>query len=354
MSESLRDDYEGWDIEQPQPAADRRRAEMLHSTNPVRAYLNEISRTPLLNAEEEVVLAKRIESGVFAGKLLLAMDTPQEVPQVDAEKVLQRIGSGSSRPQLLRDLKTLEEDGRQAKDHLMRANLRLVVSVAKRYTNKGMDFLDLIQEGNSGLIRAVEKFDYTKGYKFSTYATWWIRQGITRAMADQGRTIRLPVHVAEQVNKVVRTKKRMHQELEREATSEEIGLELAMDEERIQELLEYEALSHPTSLERTVGDDGNAVFGDFIEDTDGVDAERVVEVDMRNTALQAVLKTLDEREQGVVRLRFGLDGKGPRTLETIGKVYGLSRERVRQIEREVMAKLRRPAHRQRLQDYIVD
>jgi RNA polymerase nonessential primary-like sigma factor len=302
----------------------------LVSTDLVRVYLNTIGKTALLTAEQEVELAKRIEAGLYADRLL-------------AEK--QGLTSAYQR-----DYKALAVDGKAAKRHLLEANLRLVVSVAKRYTGHGMTFLDLIQEGNVGLIRAVEKFDYTKGFKFSTYATWWIRQAITRAMADSGRTIRLPVHLAEQVNKVVRTRRRMHQELEREPTAEELGLELDLPEERITELLEYSR--DLVSLDQTVGADEESRLGDFIEDADAAVAEDAVAFQMMKGDVRTVLSTLEDRERDVVVLRFGLDGQQPRTLEQIGKKFGLSRERVRQIERETMAKLRDPQRADALRDYL--
>ncbi len=303
----------------------------LVSTDLVRVYLNTIGKTALLTAEQEVELAKRIEAGLYAERLL-------------AEK------QGSLSTACKRDYKAIAVDGKAAKAHLLEANLRLVVSVAKRYTGHGMTFLDLIQEGNVGLIRAVEKFDYTKGFKFSTYATWWIRQAITRAMADSGRTIRLPVHLAEQVNKVVRTRRRLHQELEREPTAEELGLELDMPEERITELLEYSR--DLVSLDQTVGTDEESRLGDFIEDADAAVAEDAVAFQMMKGDVRTVLSTLEERERDVVVLRFGLDGQQPRTLEQIGKQFGLSRERVRQIERETMAKLRDPERADALRDYL--
>jgi RNA polymerase nonessential primary-like sigma factor len=302
----------------------------LVSTDLVRVYLNTIGKTALLTAEQEVELAKRIEAGLYADRLL-------------AEKP-------GLTPAKQRDYKILAVDGKAAKAHLLEANLRLVVSVAKRYTGHGMTFLDLIQEGNVGLIRAVEKFDYTKGFKFSTYATWWIRQAITRAMADSGRTIRLPVHLAEQVNKVVRTRRRMHQELEREPTPEEIGLELDMTEERVVELLEHSR--DLVSLDQTVGADEESRLGDFIEDADAAVAEDAVAFQMMKGDVRNVLETLEDRERDVVILRFGLDGGQPRTLEQIGKQFGLSRERVRQIERETMAKLRDPQRADALRDYL--
>jgi RNA polymerase nonessential primary-like sigma factor len=302
----------------------------LVSTDLVRVYLNTIGKTALLTAEQEVELAKRIEAGLYADRLLA------EKPKLS--------------PTRKRDYQALAVDGKAAKAHLLEANLRLVVSVAKRYTGHGMTFLDLIQEGNVGLIRAVEKFDYTKGFKFSTYATWWIRQAITRAMADSGRTIRLPVHLAEQVNKVVRTRRRIHQELEREPTAEELGLELDMTPERITELLEYSR--DLVSLDQTVGADEESRLGDFIEDADAAVAEDAVAFQMMKGDVRNVLSTLEDRERDVVVLRFGLDGHQPRTLEQIGRQFGLSRERVRQIERETMAKLRTPERADALRDYL--
>ncbi|MBA3524923.1 MAG: RNA polymerase sigma factor SigB [Geodermatophilaceae bacterium] len=301
------------------------------SADLVRVYLNTIGKTKLLTAEQEVDLAKRIEAGLYASRLLADTDVPPAVDRV-------------------RDLTLLSRDGEAAKRHLLEANLRLVVSVAKRYTGHGMAFLDLIQEGNLGLIRAVEKFDYTKGFKFSTYATWWIRQAITRAMADSGRTIRLPVHLAEQVNKVVRTRRRLHQELGREATEEEIGLELDLETTRVVELLRH--ARDLVSLDQTVGADEESRLGDFIEDADAPQAEAAVEFDMMRSGVRNALSTLDAREREVVVLRFGMDGAKPRTLEQIGKAFGLSRERVRQIERETMAKLREPTRTGGLRDYL--
>jgi RNA polymerase nonessential primary-like sigma factor len=280
----------------------------LVSTDLVRVYLNTIGKTALLTAEQEVELAKRIEAGLYAERLLN-----------------EKQGLSAARK---RDYKALAIDGKAAKSHLLEANLRLVVSVAKRYTGHGMTFLDLIQEGNVGLIRAVEKFDYTKGFKFSTYATWWIRQAITRAMADSGRTIRL----------------------EREPTPEELGLELDMTPERITELLEYSR--DLVSLDQTVGADEESRLGDFIEDADAAVAEDAVAFQMMKGDVRTVLSTLEDRERDVVVLRFGLDGHQPRTLEQIGKQFGLSRERVRQIERETMAKLRDPQRADALRDYL--
>jgi len=299
-----------------------REAEDLDAQGPsadlVRVYLNGIGRTALLTAEQEVDLAKRIEAGVFAGHKL------------EANKRLT--------PQRRIDLKMIVRDGNRARNHLLVANLRLVVSLAKRYTGRGMPLLDLIQEGNLGLIRAVEKFDYTKGFKFSTYATWWIRQAISRGMADQGRTIRLPVHLVEQVNKLSRLKRELHQQLGRDATMAELAAESGIPEEKIADLLDH--ARDPVSLDMPVGTDEEAPLGDFIEDSESTSAEAAVVASFMHTDIDRVLRTLDDREQTVVRLRYGLDDGRPRTLDEIGRVFGISRERVRQIERDSMAKLR--------------
>jgi len=297
----------------------------------VRVYLNEIGKVPLLNAEQEVDLSKRIEAGMYAEHLLEA--GADELP---AKRV--------------RELKAVAADGRRAKDHLLQANLRLVVSLAKRYTGHGLPFLDLIQEGNLGLIRAVEKFDYTKGFKFSTYATWWIRQAITRAMADQGRTIRLPVHLVEQVNKLQRTRRLLHQQLGRDATEEELASELDLEPAKISELLQHSR--DLISLDQTVGDDDDAELGDFIEDSDARLAEDAVEFGFMRDQIDQVLGTLEARERAVLRMRYGLDDGTPRTLDEIGRAFGLSRERIRQIERDTMAKLRHPSRSQSLRDYV--
>jgi RNA polymerase nonessential primary-like sigma factor len=299
----------------------------------VRVYLNGIGKTRLLTAQQEVELAKRIEAGVFAQHVL---DTAAESgPELSASRRA--------------DLRALVRDGRAAKNHLLEANLRLVVSLAKRYTGRGMPLLDLIQEGNLGLIRAVEKFDYTKGFKFSTYATWWIRQAITRGMADQSRTIRLPVHLVEQVNKLARLKRELHQKLGREATHEELaeGSGLAVD--KIADLLDHSR--DPVSLDMPVGTDEEAPLGDFIEDSDASDAESVVISALLQDDLRRVLATLDPREQQVIRMRYGLEDGQPRTLDEIGRWFNLSRERVRQIEREVMSKLRQGERAERLRAY---
>ncbi|MBB5068231.1 sigma-70 family RNA polymerase sigma factor [Saccharopolyspora sp. NFXS83] len=299
------------------------------SADLVRVYLNGIGRTALLTAQEEVDLAKRIEAGVFA-KHMLETD-------------------GKISPERRSDLRSVVRDGRVAKNHLMEANLRLVVSLAKRYTGRGMPLLDLIQEGNLGLIRAVEKFDYTKGFKFSTYATWWIRQAITRGMADQSRTIRLPVHLVEQVNKLARIKRDLHQKLGREATDEELAEESGLTATKVSDLLDHSR--DPVSLDMPVGAEEDAPLGDFIEDAESADAENAVISGFLQDDLRRVLGTLEEREQSVIRMRYGLDDGQPRTLDQIGKAFGLSRERVRQIEREVMSKLRQGDRADRLRAY---
>jgi RNA polymerase sigma factor (sigma-70 family) len=301
------------------------------SADLVRVYLNEIGKVALLTAADEVELAKRIEAGLYASHLVTSRN--------------------DFTPARKRDLRAIVIDGERAKDHLLRANLRLVVSLAKRYTGHGMPFLDLIQEGNLGLIRAVEKFDYTKGFKFSTYATWWIRQAISRAMADQSRTIRLPVHLVEQVNKLQRIRREMNQELGREANHAELAHELDITEERVRELID---LSRDlVSLDQTVGADDDASLGDFIADErTSSAAESVVESGLMRAQLQGVLDSLDAREAAVVRMRYGLDGGQPKTLDEIGRAFKLSRERIRQIERETMAKLRHPSRSQILRDYL--
>jgi RNA polymerase primary sigma factor len=304
------------------------------STDLVRAYLKEIGRVALLNAEQEVELAKRIEAGLFAAEKLRQAD----VGEIKLTKTVRK------------DLEWLSADGQRAKDHLLEANLRLVVSVAKRYTGRGMAFLDLIQEGNLGLIRAVEKFDYTKGYKFSTYATWWIRQAITRAMADQARTIRIPVHMVEQINKLTRVQRQMLQDLGREPTADELAQELDMTPDKVVEIQGY--AREPVSLEQNVGDEGDSQLGDFIEDADAPIAAEVVSFGLLQRELDSVLKTLPEREAAVVALRFGLTDGQPRTLDEIGKEFGLTRERIRQIEAKTLSKLRHPSRSQKLRDYL--
>ena len=306
--------------------------EIAASADLVRVYLNEIGKVALLTAADEVDLAKRIEAGLYAGHLISS--------------------SNNFSPARKRELRWLVIDGERAKDHLLRANLRLVVSLAKRYTGHGMPFLDLIQEGNLGLIRAVEKFDYAKGFKFSTYATWWIRQAISRAMADQSRTIRLPVHLVEQVNKLQRIRREKNQELGRDANDAELAHELDITEERVRELLD---LSRDlVSLDQTVGADDDASLGDFIADEKANAGESAVEDGLMRTQLYDVLGTLEAREAAVVRMRYGLDGGQPKTLDEIGRSFKLSRERIRQIERETMAKLRHPSRAQVLRDYLDD
>jgi RNA polymerase primary sigma factor len=300
------------------------------TADPVKDYLKQIGKVALLNAEQEVELAKRIEAGLFAEEKLNS-----------GEKLEQK---------MRRELFWIAEDGRRAKNHLLEANLRLVVSLAKRYTGRGMLFLDLIQEGNLGLIRAVEKFDYTKGYKFSTYATWWIRQAITRAMADQARTIRIPVHMVEVINKLARVQRQMLQDLGREPTPEELAKELDMTPEKVIEVQKYGR--EPISLHTPLGEDGDSEFGDLIEDSEAVVPADAVSFTLLQEQLHSVLDTLSEREAGVVSMRFGLTDGQPKTLDEIGKVYGVTRERIRQIESKTMSKLRHPSRSQVLRDYL--
>jgi RNA polymerase primary sigma factor len=301
------------------------------TADPVKDYLKQIGKVPLLNAEQEVELAKRIEAGLFA------------------EEKLADNGSGLP-AERYNDLDWIASDGRRAKNHLLEANLRLVVSLAKRYTGRGMLFLDLIQEGNLGLIRAVEKFDYTKGYKFSTYATWWIRQAITRAMADQARTIRIPVHMVEVINKLARVQRQMLQDLGREPTPEELAAELDMTPEKVIEVQKYGR--EPISLHTPLGEDGDSEFGDLIEDSEAIQPGEAVSFTLLQEQLHSVLDTLSEREAGVVSMRFGLTDGQPKTLDEIGKVYGVTRERIRQIESKTMSKLRHPSRSQVLRDYL--
>ncbi|WP_446219187.1 RNA polymerase sigma factor [Micromonospora sp. IBHARD004] len=327
-------DFE-WDDEESEALKQARRdAELTASADSVRAYLKQIGKVPLLNAEQEVELAKRIEAGLYAAERLRAAD--------EGEEKLTR--------EMQRDLGWISRDGERAKNHLLEANLRLVVSLAKRYTGRGMAFLDLIQEGNLGLIRAVEKFDYTKGYKFSTYATWWIRQAITRAMADQARTIRIPVHMVEVINKLGRIQRELLQDLGREPTPEELAKEMDITPEKVLEIQQY--AREPISLDQTIGDEGDSQLGDFIEDSEAVVAVDAVSFSLLQDQLQQVLQTLSEREAGVVRLRFGLTDGQPRTLDEIGQVYGVTRERIRQIESKTMSKLRHPSRSQVLRDYL--
>jgi len=300
------------------------------TADPVKDYLKQIGKVALLNAEQEVELAKRIEAGLFAEE---------------------RLNAGTKiDPKHKRELWWIAQDGKKAKNHLLEANLRLVVSLAKRYTGRGMLFLDLIQEGNLGLIRAVEKFDYTKGYKFSTYATWWIRQAITRAMADQARTIRIPVHMVEVINKLARVQRQMLQDLGREPTPEELAKELDMTPEKVVEVQKYGR--EPISLHTPLGEDGDSEFGDLIEDSEAVVPADAVSFTLLQEQLHSVLDTLSEREAGVVSMRFGLTDGQPKTLDEIGKVYGVTRERIRQIESKTMSKLRHPSRSQVLRDYL--
>lgn len=302
------------------------------TADPVKDYLKQIGRVPLLKAAEEVDIAIRIEAGLYAAEKLSLMS--------DAERI----------SQLGLDLRWIARDGQRAKDHLLGANLRLVVSIAKRYTGRGMQFLDLIQEGNTGLIRAVEKFDYAKGYKFSTYATWWIRQAITRAMADQARTIRIPVHMVEVINKLARVQRQMLQEMGREPTPEEIAVELDMTPEKVVEVQKYGR--EPISLHTPLGEDGDSEFGDIIEDTDAVAPSEAVGFAMLQRQLEQLLDSLTEREAGVIRMRFGLGDGQTKTLDQIGETFGVTRERIRQIESKTMAKLRHPSRSQSLRDYL--
>ncbi|HEX4016563.1 MAG TPA: RNA polymerase sigma factor [Frankiaceae bacterium] len=301
------------------------------TSDPVRMYLKEIGKVPLLTAEEEVDLAKRIEAGLFAS----------EKVATTTKKVADK---------LRRELEAIERDGQIAKRKLVEANLRLVVSIAKRYVGRGMLFLDLIQEGNLGLIRAVEKFDYTKGYKFSTYATWWIRQAITRAIADQARTIRIPVHMVETINKLIRNQRQLLQDLGREPTPEEIAHEMDLSPEKVREILKVS--QEPVSLETPIGEEEDSHLGDFIEDSDAVVPIDAASFILLQEQLDSVLHTLSEREKKVIQLRFGLTDGHPRTLEEVGREFGVTRERIRQIESKTLSKLRHPSRSQKLRDYL--
>ena len=312
----------------------RKEAEFTGGGDSTRAYLKQIGRVPLLSAAEEVDLAVRIEVGLYAVQKLRA-----ECEGPSGLAIARR-----------RDLTWLVQDGIAAKDHLLEANLRLVVSIAKRYTGLGMAFLDLIQEGNLGLVRAVEKFDYSRGFKFSTYATWWIRQAISRAMADQARTIRIPVHMVEMINKLGRAERELLQQLGREATARELASELGIAPAKVLEVRQI--AREPISLDQPLGDEGAAQFGDFIEDSEAVVAVEKVAFTLLQEQLRSVLDTLSEREAGVMRLRYGLGDGRPRTLDDIGKVYGVTRERIRQIESKTMSKLRHPSRSQLLRDYL--
>jgi RNA polymerase primary sigma factor len=300
------------------------------TNDPVRMYLKEIGKVPLLTAEEEVDLAKRIEAGLFASEKLAT--------------------SKKLTPQMRRDLEWIERDGQLAKKKLVEANLRLVVSIAKRYVGRGMLFLDLIQEGNLGLIRAVEKFDYTKGYKFSTYATWWIRQAITRAIADQARTIRIPVHMVETINKLIRIQRQLLQDLGREPSPEEIAKEMDLTPDKVREILKVS--QEPVSLETPIGEEEDSHLGDFIEDSDAVVPVDAASFILLQEQLDSVLHTLSDREKKVIQLRFGLTDGHPRTLEEVGREFGVTRERIRQIESKTLSKLRHPSRSQKLRDYL--
>ncbi|MFL6136284.1 MAG: RNA polymerase sigma factor [Frankiaceae bacterium] len=324
----------GEEDEEPE-APGRRRADdeialKAPTNDPVRMYLKEIGKVPLLTAEEEVDLAKRIEAGLFASEKLAT--------------------SKKLTPQMRRDLEWIERDGQLAKKKLVEANLRLVVSIAKRYVGRGMLFLDLIQEGNLGLIRAVEKFDYTKGYKFSTYATWWIRQAITRAIADQARTIRIPVHMVETINKLIRIQRQLLQDLGREPSPEEIAKEMDLTPDKVREILKVS--QEPVSLETPIGEEEDSHLGDFIEDSDAVVPVDAASFILLQEQLDSVLHTLSDREKKVIQLRFGLTDGHPRTLEEVGREFGVTRERIRQIESKTLSKLRHPSRSQKLRDYL--
>jgi RNA polymerase primary sigma factor len=319
---------------------DARRLALKHAqtraaSDPVAAYLKQIGKVPLLNALQEVELSKRIEAGLFADYKLTQDAAGELTPKLKKKE--------------REDLNWIARDGERAKSHLLQANLRLVVSLAKRYQGRGLELLDLVQEGNLGLVRAVEKFDYSKGFKFSTYATWWIRQAITRALADQARTIRLPVHLVEQINKLARTERHLLQTLGRDATAEELAKELDVEPSRIVEMQHFR--KETISLESPIGEEDDSSLGDFIEDSDVMHAEDAVAYGMMTDQLRSALKSLESRESQVIKMRFGLDDGKPRTLNEIGTMFGLSRERIRQIEREAMAKLRHPSRSQQLRDY---
>jgi RNA polymerase primary sigma factor len=306
------------------------------TADPVKDYLKQIGRVALLNAEQEVQLAMRIEAGLFAEEKLTELYAKKTMTKADKELAL--------------ELRLIADDGERAKRHLLEANLRLVVSLAKRYTGRGMQFLDLIQEGNLGLIRAVEKFDYTKGFKFSTYATWWIRQAITRAMADQARTIRIPVHMVEVINKLARVQRQLLQDLGREPTPEELAHELDMTPEKVVEVQKYGR--EPISLHTPLGEDGDSEFGDLIEDTEAVVPLEAVANRMLLKALESVLDSLSERESGVIKMRYGLGDGIPKTLDQIGEEFNVTRERIRQIEQKTMAKLRHPSRSQIIREFL--
>jgi RNA polymerase primary sigma factor len=312
----------------------RQHAELTASADPVRAYLKQIAKVALLTAEQEVGLAKRIEAGLFAAERMRRAD--------DCADTLA--------PQLRQDLRWIVRDGQRAQHHLLEANLRLVVSQAKRYTGRGMTLLDLIQEGNLGLIRAVQKFDYTRGYKFSTYATWWIRQAIARGLADQTRTIRIPVHIIEVINKLGRVRRDLGRDLGREPTAEELATELDITTDKVQELRHY--VREPVSLDQTIGEQGDTPLGEFIEDSHAMAMPDAVAATLLQDQVQCVLATLSEREASIVRLRFGFADGQPRTLDEIGQRYGLTRERIRQLEAKTMSKLRHPSRSRALRAYL--
>jgi RNA polymerase primary sigma factor len=337
QADAQADDDFDWDDEESEALKQARRdAELTASADSVRAYLKQIGKVPLLNAEQEVELAKRIEAGLYAAERLRAAEEGEEKLSI----------------QLGRDLMWISRDGERAKNHLLEANLRLVVSLAKRYTGRGMAFLDLIQEGNLGLIRAVEKFDYTKGYKFSTYATWWIRQAITRAMADQARTIRIPVHMVEQVNRMVRARRDLSSTLGREPTVAEVAAAMGISELQVLELISYDR--EPVSLDQAVGEDGESPLADFVAGADPrQEPPDTVSQGLLRNEVEIVLATLSQREQEVIRLRFGLDDGRQRTLDEVGREFGLSRERIRQIEKVSLLKLRHPSRAQRLEDFAL-
>lgn len=332
--ESIREEQEQEDTDEARRRARREADSALKAptNDPVRMYLKEIGRVALLTAQEEVDLAKRIEAGVFASEKL--------------EKEGTKAGDGKKSA----DLRWALHDGARAKRHLVEANLRLVVSIAKRYVGRGMAFLDLIQEGNLGLIRAVEKFDYTKGYKFSTYATWWIRQAITRAIADQARTIRIPVHMVETINKLARIQRQLLQDFGREPTPDEIAVQMELSPEKVREIQKIS--QEPVSLETPIGEEEDSHLGDFIEDSEAVIPLERASFRLLQEQLESVLHTLSEREKQVIEMRFGLTDGQPRTLEEVGKTFGVTRERIRQIESKTLSKLRHPSRSQKLRDYL--
>ncbi|MGI8426638.1 MAG: RNA polymerase sigma factor RpoD [Actinomycetota bacterium] len=332
----------------------RREAELLKTptNDPVRMYLKEIGKVPLLTAEQEVDLAMRIEAGLLAEEMLI-IRRKFDLAKIEAlaHRSNLEVGTGKLTADKAREIcRRIERDGVVAKRKVVEANLRLVVSIAKRYVGRGMLFLDLIQEGNLGLIRAVEKFDYTKGYKFSTYATWWIRQAITRAIADQARTIRIPVHMVETINKLLRIQRQLMQDLNREPLAEEIAGHMEMSTDKVREIMKVS--QEPVSLETPIGEEEDSHLGDFIEDSDAVIPLDAASFILLQEQLESVLHTLSERERKVVQLRFGLHDGTPRTLEEVGKEFGVTRERIRQIESKTLSKLRHPSRSQKLRDYL--